>query len=338
MTSRLRIRLGTRASALAQWQAQWVASHLTQLGVDVTLVPITTAGDRHQQKAIGELGERGLFTKEIQRALVDNQIDLAVHSLKDLPTDETPGLALSAVPERAPLADTLICRECVAFQDLPIGAVVGTGSLRRRAQLLHLRPDLKMKDLRGNVDTRLRKLAQGEYDAIVLAEAGLRRLGLVVDDRESANADDRFSVRPRLVTTESEGDAARLFAQRLGPPQILPAVGQGALGLETRSDDRPVREAIEPLNDPATWGAVLAERAMLAALRGGCLAPIAAWGRLEDGALVLTGRVLSADGTQRIEATRQGNLAQPVQAGQRVADELLSQGASALVEASRGRA
>lgn len=336
MTSGLRIRLGTRASALAQWQAQWVAAHLTPLGVEVALVPITTAGDRHQQRPIGELGERGLFTKEIQRALLEGQIDLAVHSLKDLPTDETPGLALTAAPERGSLADALICRERLTFRELPVGAVVGTGSLRRRAQVLHLRPDLKMKDLRGNVDTRLRKLSQGDYDAIVLAEAGLQRLGLVAD--EPGITDGRFSVRARPVSSESEGDAASLFAERLGPPEILPAVGQGALGLETRSDDRPVRETVERLNDPATWGSVLAERAMLAALHGGCLAPIAAWGRLEDGSLVLTGRVLSADGARKIEASLQGDLAQPVQLGQRVADELISQGATALIEASRARA
>lgn len=303
----------------------------------MALVPITTAGDRHQQRPIGELGERGLFTKEIQRALLDRQIDLAVHSLKDLPTDDTPGLALAAVPERGSLADTLICRERLASQELPVGAVVGTGSLRRRAQVLHLRPDLKMKDLRGNVDTRLRKLSQGEYDAIVLAEAGLQRLGLVVDDPASTVVDGHFPVRSRPVSADSEGDAAPLFAERLEPPRVLPAVGQGALGLETRSDDRPVREAVERLNNPAAWASVLAERAMLAALHGGCLAPIAAWGRLEDGALVLTGRVLSADGAQSIEASLQGDLAQPAQLGQRVADELISQGATTLIEASRAR-
>jgi hydroxymethylbilane synthase len=253
-----------------------------------------------------------------------------------LPTDEAPGLSLAAVPERGSLADTLVCRKRLAFQELPVGAAVGTGSLRRRAQMLHLRPDLKMKELRGNVDTRLRKLAQGDYDAIVLAEAGLLRLGLVVDDPESTGG--RFSVRARLVSSESEGDAVSLFAERLGPPEILPAVGQGALGLETRRYDLPVREAVERLNDPATWGSVLAERAMLAALHGGCLAPIAAWGRPEGGALVLTGRVLSADGAQRIEVSLQADLAQPAQLGQRVADELISQGATALIEAARGRA
>ena len=334
MASRLRIRLGTRASALARWQADWVAARLTELENEVVLVPITTSGDRHQQQAIGELGGRGLFTKEIQRGLLDAEIDLAVHSLKDLPTDEVPGLALAAVPTRASVADVLVCRQAASFEELPQGAVVGTGSLRRRAQLLSLRPDLRIEDIRGNVDTRLRKLAQGDYDATVLAEAGLRRLGLIVDDDAAASGTAPLVVRSGAAPA---GDRAQFLAIRLTPPMVLPAVGQGALGLETRSDDRPVREAVERLSDPESWASALAERAMLAALRGGCLAPIAAWGRIENGALVLTGRVLATDGGRKLEASSRGDLAEPVRLGHRVADELLSQGAAELIEASRRR-
>ncbi len=301
------------------------------------MVPITTAGDRHQQAPIGELGGYGLFTKEIQRGLLDGRIDLAVHSLKDLPTDEMPGLALIAVPERAPLADVLICRDAASLEELPRGAVVGSGSLRRRAQLLHLRPDLKMQDLRGNVDTRLRKLGQGDFDAIVLAEAGLQRLGLVVEQQAATTPESpRLAVRVRLAPTASSGDAPPFSAERLEPPLFFPAVGQGALGLETRSDDRPVRDAVERLNDPATWAAILAERAMLASLRGGCLAPIGAWGRIEGDVLVLSARVLSTDGDQKIEVSLCGDVAEPSALGQRAAEELLSQGAAELIEASRG--
>lgn len=336
MNSGLRIRLGTRASALARWQADWVAARLAELGVDVLLVPLVTAGDRHQQQAIGALGGRGLFTKEIQRALLDDQIDLAVHSLKDLPTEEVPGLALAAVAERASPADVLILRQRPSRQDLPDKALVGTGSLRRRAQLLNLRPQWQTKDIRGNVDTRLRKLAQGEFDAIVLAEAGLRRLGLIVDESAAALPGDRLLVRNPPNAAETDVAMPHFFAERLGPPLLLPAVGQGALGLETRSGDRIVREAVERLNHPATWACVVAERAMLAALRGGCLAPIAAWGRIQQGILTLAGRVLSADGARKIEAEFPGDVAEPVQLGRRVADALLGQGANELIEASRG--
>jgi len=171
------LRLGTRASALARWQADWVAGELRDSGNDVELVPIATSGDV-ERGSIAQIGSQGVFTKEIQRALLDARIDLAVHSLKDLPTEPVPGLHLAAVPPRAPIGDVLVCGKPSALDGLARGAVVGTGSLRRRAQLLYARPDLKIKDLRGNVDTRLAKLDTGQYDAVVLAEAGLRRLGL----------------------------------------------------------------------------------------------------------------------------------------------------------------
>jgi len=299
------IRIGTRASALARWQAEWVASRLKELGVEVVLVPIATRGDR-QQGPIGSLGGRGVFTREIQRGLLDERIDLAVHSLKDLPTEGVEGLCLTAVPERAAAGDALVCRRHGGLADLPRGAVLGTGSLRRRAQLLHVRPDLRTKDVRGNVDTRLRKLEQGEYDALVLAEAGLQRLGLT-----------------------------RHITQLLPMSIMLPAIGQGALGLETRRDDLATREVLQQLNHGPTRAAVLAERSMLAALEGGCLAPIAAWGRLEAERLTLTGRVISVDGRQMLEVTLVEDRAEAVGLGKRVAEELISQGAAELIRAAR---
>ncbi len=305
MPSAPRIRLGTRASALARWQADWVTARLTELGVHVVLVEISTSGDR-QQTPIGADTAPGLFTKEIQRALLANRIDLAVHSLKDLPTDEVDGLRLAAVPQRAPVADALVCRTHDSLETLSKGATVGTGSLRRQSQLLHVRPDLEMRGIRGNVDTRLRKLDDGQYDAIMLAEAGLRRLGHA----------DRIT---QLLPLES----------------VLPAVGQGALGLEARSDDDAVGEALRPLDHSISHASVLAERAMLAALQGGCLAPIAAWGRLEKDALSLTGRVISPDGAQKLEVTASGTVDAPVELGLEVAEKLAAQGAADLIRCSR---
>ena len=299
------IRLGTRASALARWQAEWVAARLRDLGLEVVMVPITTSGDQHQERPIGALPTRGVFTKELERALLDDRIDLAVHSVKDLPTDPVPGLCLAAIPQRASVADVLVSPRYASLETLPPRAALGTGSLRRRAQLLYVRPDLVMKDVRGNVDTRLRKLAAGDFDALVLAEAGLRRLEL-----------------------------AGRITQVLPPSVLLSAVGQGALGLETR-DAGPVRQLVRALNHAESEAAVLAEREMLSALQGGCLAPIAAWGRIEDRQLALTGRVLSPDGRKRIEATLAADASQAVELGRRVAEALLAQGAEELVRMAR---
>lgn len=311
MPSTLRIRLGTRASALARWQADWVAARLAELGVDVELVPITTTGDRQQQGPLSTIGGEGLFTKEIQRALLEDRIDLAVHSLKDLPTAQPAELCLAAVPERASVSDVLVCpRDAsprqVSLDDLGEGAVLGTGSLRRRSQLLSVRGDLSCKDVRGNVETRLRKLDAGDYDALVLAEAGLRRLEL-----------------------------AQRITQVLPPAIMLPAIGQGALGLETRRDDRRTREALAALDHPPTHAGVLAEREMLTALEGGCLAPIAAWGRAEGHVLTLSGRVLSSDGREKIETTLTGDPQAAGQLGRGVAEELIAQGATELIQAAR---
>lgn len=308
MAAGVQIRLGTRASALARWQADWVLARLQERGARVTLVPISTSGDRDQQLPVDQIGGQGVFTKEIQRALLDGRIDLAVHSLKDLPTAVVQGLCLAAVPDRAPTGDVLVSRRYLRLGELPVGAVVGTGSLRRQSQLLHYRADLKVQEIRGNVDTRLRKLDEGQFDAIVLAEAGLRRLGLA----------DRIT--------------------ELVPPSILlPAIGQGALGLETRADDRATRAAVEPLDHPETHAAVVAERAMLAALHGGCMAPIAAWARVEEGILYITGRVLRRDGSEKLEASHLGPADDAASIGRELAAELIARGATRLIGASRSR-
>jgi hydroxymethylbilane synthase len=300
------LRIGTRASPLALWQAEWVAAELRAHGVEVELIRITTQGDVQQHGPIEQIGT-GIFTKEIQRALLDGQVDLSVHSLKDLPTEPIEGLCLAAVPDRAPVADALVSREGLALLDLPQRAVVGTGSSRRRSQLLHLRPDLQMADIRGNVDSRLRKVREGQYDAIVLAQAGLERLNLTAH-----------------------------ITQTLPLTLMLPAVGQGALGLETRSGDTATREAVSLLDHPATNASVVAERALLFALRGGCLAPVGAWGRVEDdGQLHLSAAVLSVDGRQRLAAEVAAAPGDAVALGQRAAEELLAQGAAELIQAAR---
>ncbi|MBN2023100.1 MAG: hydroxymethylbilane synthase [Pirellulales bacterium] len=304
----MKLRLGTRASALARWQAEWVAGRLVALGHEVKLVPIATTGDQDRESPIETIGAQGVFTKEIQRVLLDGRIDVAVHSLKDLSTEPVPGLCLVAVPERASAADALVSREGDSFEALPAGATIGTGSLRRRAQLLNVRPDLRVLDLRGNVETRLAKLAAGGFDAVVLAEAGLDRLGL----------SDRIT-------------------QILPCEIVLPAVGQGALGIEARSDDEATHAALAVLEHGPSRAAVAAERAMLAALEGGCLAPIAAWGRVEGESLTLAGRVLSPDGARRLDAARLGPVDDPEALGRRVAEALLAQGAGELIREGRGR-
>lgn len=301
------LRIGTRGSPLARWQAEWVAGRLAAAGVAVDLIPISTQGDRETRTSIGSLGVQGAFTKELQYALLDSRIDLAVHSLKDLPTEPVEGLTLAAVPERESSADVIVSRNGAAFFDLFPGAKIGTGSLRRQAQLLAARPDLTMHDIRGNVDTRLRKLAEGQYDALVLAEAGLRRLEL---------AEHITQVLPKSV--------------------MLPAVGQGALGLEARVSDAATRALLVPLDDAVSHAAVLAERALLAALRGGCLAPVGAWSRSEaPGRLTLSGVVLARDGSRRLDATASGSLSSPEPLGQEVAASLIAQGAFELIAAAR---
>ncbi len=264
------IRLGTRQSALALWQAEYVSNSLRAFGHDVQLVKITTSGDV-STTPLGESGGQGVFTKEIQRALLDNRCDLAVHSLKDLPTEIIPELSLAAVPPREDTADCLLSNGRLLF-DLPLGSSIGTGSPRRKASLLNVRPDLLVKDIRGNVGTRIGKLDDGQYDAIVLAFAGLHRLGL----------------QSRIT-------------QKFSLDEMLPAVGQAALGLETRSDDATTIEAVKKLDHLPTHAAVIAERTLLRSMRAGCLAPLACNAVLLEGSIRILARVFSPDGKQKIE-------------------------------------
>ncbi len=299
------VRLGTRASALARWQADWVAARLRDAGHLVEMVLITTEGDA-RSGPIGQLSGQGVFTKEIQRALLDERIDLAVHSLKDLPTEPVEGLRLGAVPQRESPRDVLVTRDGAGLDQLPQGARVGTGSMRRQAQLLYARPDLQVAGIRGNVDTRLRQLDEQQFDAIVLAEAGLKRLGLA----------DRISAV-------------------LEPPTLLPAIGQGALGLEIRTHDQATERRIAALNHAASHQSVLAERTLLAALHGGCLAPIGAWGRVAGQLLLLDAVVLDPRGTTRLASRVEGPADEAMKLGQQAAAQLLDQGAAALIAGAR---
>ena len=308
------LKLGTRGSALALWQSNWVASQLREFGFAVEMVEISTQGDV-RSGPIGAIGSQGVFTKEIQRALLDEEVDFAVHSLKDLPTEEIAGLCLTCVPPRERVGDVLVSNTISSFDGMAEGAVVGTGSMRRKAQLLNQRPDLQVKDIRGNVDTRLQKLDDGQYDAIILAESGLKRLGLV----ERIN-----HVIDRAV--------------------MIPAVGQGALGLECRTQDSEVREILAHLNDSESFISVTAERAMLRALRAGCLAPVGAFAEIVEERLQLQGVVLSGTGDQRVDAESEVVLAQLSESqqvdaadelGRAVAKNLIAQGATGLIAEAR---
>lgn len=298
------VRLGTRGSPLARWQADYVADRLRPVAAPraVELAVIETHGDRDQSTALSAMGGFGVFTRAIQTALREHRADVAVHSLKDLPTIPEPGLELAAVPPRGPTGDAFVSRKHRWFDDLPDGATVGTSSLRRRAMLLNRRPDLRLLDLRGNVETRLRKLEEQDLDAIILAEAGLVRLGLA----------DRIT-------------------EVLDPVWMLPAVGQGAIGLECRADDADTVRLVGSLFDVPTFQRVQAERAMLYALGGGCLVPIGATSKVADGVLTVRGMVLSPDGRRRVVATHTGPADTPLAIGQELAAMLLSEGAAELL-------
>lgn len=272
----------------------------------VELVQIVTTGDQNQTDALRQFGGTGVFTREVQNAVLDGRADLAVHSLKDLPTQSADGLVLACVPERAPRCDSLLLpagsHGVQSLADLPAGAKIGTGSPRRQAQLRHHRPDIEPLEIRGNVDTRLRKLDEGQFDAILLAEAGLRRLGL----------QDRIS----LV---------------LSPPTLFPAVSQGALGIETRADDEATQSLLAQISCPVTTAEVFAERALLRALRAGCHAPLGAWCSVDGNQLTLTGVLLSLDGQTRLEQSATGSSQSPDSVGVQVAEHLLAAGASELL-------
>ncbi len=300
------LRIGTRRSPLAVWQAEHVKTLLEQAhpGVECILRRIVTEGDRIRDLPLSRFGGKGLFVKEIEHALLRGEIDLAVHSMKDLPSELPPGLMLGAVPRREDPRDGLICREPFrGLEDLPAGARIGTSSLRRGSQLRFHRGDLVPVPARGNVETRLRKLSEGLFDGIVLAVAGLKRLG----------------------------EAGRI-TQILDPGVCLPAVGQGALAVEVRQDDREVRERLLPLHDPSTAKAVEAERAFMAAMGGGCHVPIACHGVLEGEDLRLTGLVASPDGATCIRRTVLGPADRPGELGKRLADEVARAGGRRILD------
>lgn len=299
------LRIGTRGSRLALWQANHVAALLRPLTGPrpIELVEIQTAGDQVRDVPLAVIGGQGVFTKEIQRALLEGRVDVAVHSLKDLPTLAVEGLTLAAVPPRGPVGDVFVSLGHHRFDALPHAALVATSSLRRRAQAQHRRSDLRLVDIRGNVETRLRKLTEQGLDGLILAQAGLERLGL-------ANA----------------------ITEILDPAWMLPAVGQGALGLECRSDDQAARELIEKLDDAATHHAVTAERAFLRALLGGCQVPIGATAVVNGNVLSLRGTVLRPDGSDRLDGAISGSCYEAEQLGQRLAAELQARGASAFLK------
>jgi hydroxymethylbilane synthase len=299
----MKLTIASRGSQLALWQARWVESRLAALGHECGIEIIKTTGDKITDTPLAQLGTaaggKGLFTKEIEEALLDGRADLAVHSLKDLPTELPAGLAIAAIPEREDPRDALIGR---TLAELEPGAAIGTSSLRRAAQLRRLRPDLQIESIRGNVDTRLRKLDEGRYAAIVLASAGLRRLGW-----------------------------AHRIAAILPPETMCPAVGQGALAVETRAEG-PAREACTALNHPATHAAVAAERSFLRALGGGCQLPIGAYAAVEGEGLRLQGLVIAPDGSQCVAGDRTGSALAPEELGGALAADLLARGARALLE------
>lgn len=303
-----RVRIGTRGSQLALRQAEEIAAGLRRAWprIEVELVPIRTSGDRLATAHLAEVGGKGLFVQEIDEALREGRVDLAVHSLKDLPGERPRDLILAAFPRREDPRDVLVGATPISMDALPTGARVGTSSLRRSVQLLARRPDVAAMPIRGNVDTRLRKLRQGEYDALVLAAAGLRRLGLL--------------------------DAT---ATLLEPDEMLPAVGQGTLGVETRADDGEILALAEPLTDGETRTATLAERAFLEAVGGTCTTPLAAYARRAGNRLRLDAFVATPDGARVMRDGEVGDPEAPEALGRRLAARLLAAGAEAIIQTGR---
>ncbi len=314
------IRIATRASRLAMWQANHTADLLRahDSHLQIELIEVSTIGDRDKRESLQSLGGQGVFTREVQRAVLDGRADLAVHSLKDLPTAATDGLMLASVPSRGSTVDALVLpegRDSGAAESvtesaneswhgvLPSEARIGTGSIRRQAQLLHHRPDLEMIEIRGNVETRLRKLDDGDCGALILAKAGLQRLGL----------DHRISVE-------------------LAPPILYPAVGQGALGIECRAEDADLLEILNTIADEDSLATVIAERSLLHTLHAGCHAPVGVATRVESGELFLEAVVLSADGQQRLIESDAAPMAQAESLGREVAERLIQEGADALID------
>ncbi len=298
--------IGTRGSKLAVIQAEELQTRLKELFPEFKsrLVKINTTGDRHGTTALDEFAEQGIFVKELEKVLLDRQIDLAVHSLKDLPTEIPQRLMLAAVTARLDPRDVFISRYG-KLVDLAPGSRIGTGSRRRAIQLQALRPDLHISCIRGNIDTRLRKVSDGEFDGTVVAAAALKRMGW----------EDRIT-------------------EYLPEEHFTPAVGQGTLGIEIRSEDKEMADLASKINDKTTWQAITAERTFLQALGGGCQAPIAALGTISDGVLKLTGMVSGTDASHILRATEQGDALEPEQIGKRLARKMVDSGALSLIAAS----
>lgn len=297
------IRIGTRASPLAVWQAEHVREALQQAqpGIQVDIIRMTTSGDVLQDAPLHTLGGKGLFVKEIEAALLAQEVDIAVHSMKDVPALQPEGLEIAAIMAREDVRDAFVSNHFSHPEELPVGARVGSSSLRRRAQLLRHYPQLRVEDLRGNVATRLRKMDEGQYDAIILAAAGLKRLGL-----------------------------QERIAYAIPVTLSLPAVGQGAIGIEIRSDDKETRRLIMPLADRLTQQCVLAERSMNRVLGGDCRLPVAALAEWQGTQMLLRGLVASPDGGRLLTAVAQGD--EPLALGEAVAEQLLAQGAAHIIE------
>lgn len=305
---RQEIVVGTRGSQLALAQTNLVMELIKErcAGCSITVKKIRTTGDKILDSPLAKIGDKGLFVKEIEQALLSGDVDLAVHSMKDIPTEVPAGLKIAAALEREDPRDALVSRTGAPLADLPTGAVIGTSSLRRKAQLLHLRPDFRFTDLRGNVDTRLKKLAEEELDAIVLSGAGLARLGLT----------DRIT-------------------ERIPPEVILPAVGQGSIALEVKADDTDMLELAQSLNHSATWQAVAAERALLRFLEGGCQVPLGALGEVHGRELTLSAAVAAVDGTKLVRDSITGSADKGEALGTELAGKLLDQGAQEILREIR---
>jgi hydroxymethylbilane synthase len=298
------LRIGTRGSLLAKWQAEFVRKQIFQTsGIEGEIVIIKTTGDKMQQSALSQIGGKGIFIKELEDALLDESIDIAVHSVKDIPTEVPPGMSFPAICRREDVRDCLVSGNGGTLASLRQGARVGTGSLRRQAQLRHARPDLDVRDLRGNVDTRLRKVESGEYDAVMLAKAGLDRLGWT-----------------------------HRISETLSPDVCMPAVGQGALGIECRASDAETSAALDKLNDAETRSAIVAERSLLSILQGGCQVPLGAWARMEGNELVLDACVCSIDGLQYVKQRATAPAEQARALGERMAHLLIDAGAQNILE------
>jgi hydroxymethylbilane synthase len=295
------LRIGTRGSLLAKWQAESIRKQLfAATGTEAEIVVIKTAGDKMQHAPLSQIGGKGIFIKELEEALLEETIDLAVHSVKDIPTDTPSRLMFPAVCRRDDARDCLVGS---TIANLRQGARVGTSSLRRQAQLRHLRPDLDLRDMRGNVDTRLRKVESGEYEAIMVSKAGLDRLGL-----------------------------SQRISEVLAPEVCMPAVGQGAIAVECRLKDTEAGDLLAPLDDAETRTAIIAERALLAALHGGCQVPLGAWARIERGELVMDACVCSVDGVQYVKQRAVAPPEQAAELGGHMARLLIEAGAQSILE------